>query len=98
MLYAIAELKLLARAIFFKMFSHFDFQAAAVLREILAISGGANDPHVLCGSFNLREDSIVSKLLSDGHLTSDILNELKAKTNVPVPDKEVMFSVCYCYS
>ena len=80
---------------------------AAVLREIHNINDGANNPHVLCGSFNLTDDSIVYQLLRDGILKNEILEELKKNANVPVPEKEVSKSfscieslsgmpICFC--
>lgn len=63
-------------------------QVAAVMREILEISEGPNNPHVLCSSFDLDEDSVVYQLLRDGLLKNEVVDDLKKKAKVPVLEKE----------
>jgi len=50
------------------------------MRELVAASGGTEEPSIICGDFNCFPDTAPYQLLEDNHLTQEHLNNLMKVT------------------
>jgi endonuclease/exonuclease/phosphatase family metal-dependent hydrolase len=67
------------------------FQAAATIRELVTVAGGADQPHVICGDFNSCPDSPVHQLTKEGYLNDASMAALQGVQEVKLADGRVSY-------
>lgn len=64
-------------------------QAAATIRELVTLAGGATQPHIVCGDFNSTPDSPVYQLTHEGYLNDSSMAKLQQLPEVKLDDGRV---------
>ena len=62
---------------------------AGAIKELVALAGGTDKPHIICGDFNSTPDSPGYQLARDGALNEENVKLLKGMKNVEMPEGEV---------
>jgi len=66
------------------------------MQRLIALAGGLDKPHVICGDFNAWPGSAPYQLMSDGHLSDTSFTDLQAILTIDSGDSQV--TLCYyCY-
>ena len=66
--------------------SLFYLKAAATIRELVTLAGGATQPHIVCGDFNSTPDSPVYQLTHEGYLNDSSMAKLQQLPEVKLDD------------
>lgn len=64
-------------------------QAACAIKEVKAVAGGENAPHIICGDFNSSWDSPVYQLIVDGYLSDTSIRTLQSVENLDLTEGSV---------
>ena len=64
-------------------------QVASAIRELVAMAGGADQPHILCGDFNSWPDTSVYQLTQDGYLNDRSMAALQTINGATLSDGNV---------
>ncbi|XP_076358728.1 uncharacterized protein LOC143251193 [Tachypleus tridentatus] len=61
---------------------------SCLAREAFSAMKGLQQPHVLCGRFNIPANGPAYQLLKDGYLSNEMIEDLQARKDVSLPGKE----------
>ncbi|XP_023241899.1 uncharacterized protein DDB_G0283697-like [Centruroides sculpturatus] len=63
-------------------------QMSSLVREVVNFAADIARPHILCGSFNMKEGGVAYQLLREGYLNNEMIEELQKRKDVALPGKD----------